>query len=141
MELLCHSTRDNLFDVCGMKKNSPYQIDGNLGAPAGMAEMLLQSHCGIVRFLPALPSAWPGGQFTGLRARGGLTVDLVWRNGKAQKATLHAALNYNHRLAVPGGQKISLIFNKGRKVEFQFSGKDEYKLKVKSGESYEVHFV
>src|SRR6185312_57308 len=56
LELLKLSTRDNLFDVCGIKANSVYQIDGNLGGPAGMAEMLLQSHGGIVRLLPALPS-------------------------------------------------------------------------------------
>jgi len=109
LELLKLSTRDNLFDVCGIKANSVYQIDGNLGGPAGMAEMLLQSHGGIVRLLPALPSAWPDGHFSGLRARGGYTVDLTWRNGRIQQATLTATLDGECTLAIPHGQQIKTL--------------------------------
>ncbi|MDP9051712.1 MAG: glycoside hydrolase family 95 protein, partial [Acidobacteriota bacterium] len=72
LQLFRQSTRHNLFDVCGLKENSPYQIDGNLGGPSGLAEMLLQSQGGVVRLLPALPRRWPRGSFRGLRARGGL---------------------------------------------------------------------
>jgi hypothetical protein len=68
LALLRNSTRPNLFDICGPKANSPFQIDGNLGGTAGIIEMLLQSHGGVVRFLPALPSAWHTGSFSGLRA-------------------------------------------------------------------------
>jgi len=109
LELLKLSTRDNLFDVCGIKANSVYQIDGNLGGPAGIAEMLLQSHGGIVRLLPALPSAWPDGHFTGLRARGGYTVDLTWRNGRIQRAALTATLEGECTLALPHGQQIKTL--------------------------------
>ncbi len=65
-----------------------FQIDGNLGATAGIAEALLQSHTGIIHLLPALPPAWREGQVTGLRARGDVTVSLRWRDGRLQEAEL-----------------------------------------------------
>ena len=141
LALLRNSTRNNLFDVCGVKANSPYQIDGNLGGTAGLIEMLLQSHGGVVRLLPALPKAWPAGSFRGLRARGGIEVDCVWREGKAAKATLRASVDSPVTLAVPSGQKILTVTKDGKSLTLQRAADEKVTFELKAGDRCTVAFA
>jgi alpha-L-fucosidase 2 len=141
LQLFRQSTRHNLLDVCGLKDNSPYQIDGNLGGPTGLIEMLLQSHAGVVRLLPALPKAWPEGSFRGLRARGGLEVDLEWKNGRATQATLYAARNTQIRLGVPTGQKVAAIHSKRSSIPFTSEPNEIASMSLKAVSEYVVSIL
>jgi alpha-L-fucosidase 2 len=89
-ELLKTSTMPNLFDLHPASPEPVFQIDGNFGGAAGIAEMMIQSHAGLLHLLPALPGAWPEGRVTGLRGRGGYTVDIGWKAGKLVDAAIRA---------------------------------------------------
>ena len=141
LALLRNCTRPNFFDICGMKANSPFQIDGNLGGTAGVIEMLLQSHGGVLRFLPALPSAWPSGSFRGLRARGNIEVDCAWHNGKATIATLRANADGRIALAAPAGQRILRVTRLGKEVPLGSVNAQTAQLNLSAASQYRVTFA
>jgi alpha-L-fucosidase 2 len=88
-------TYPNLFDA-----HPPFQIDGNFGCAAGIAEMLMQSHAGAIHLLPALPDEWPTGKITGLRAPGGFEINFSWDNGVVKHVEIKSKQGGNCRIRV-----------------------------------------
>jgi alpha-L-fucosidase 2 len=96
-QLFYKSIYPNLFDA-----HPPFQIDGNFGYTAGVAEMLVQSHEeDVIRILPALPNSWKNGYIKGIKARGNHTLDIYWKNNKLEKAEVKSEF----------GSRINLIYN------------------------------
>jgi alpha-L-fucosidase 2 len=119
--LFQRKTLPNLFDLCG-----PFQIDGNFGATAGIAEMLVQSQwtesrdgqeLRVVNLLPALPKAWPNGSVKGLCARDGFVVDVAWENGVMSHALVHSNLG-RPCIVKCGDREMVLKTAKGKDYEF-----------------------
>ncbi len=114
--LIDENTCVNLLSKC----YSTPQVDGTFGACAGIAEMLLQSHAGVIHLLPALPKAWPDGSVMGLRARGGFEVDVRWKDSKLVRATIRSQADHACRVRY-AGQTIELKTQGGK--PYQFDGK------------------
>ena len=106
--LLTKNTLPNLFDLC-----PPFQIDGNLGGPAAITEMLVQSTQNELTILPALPHQWPEGQLRGVRIRGGGRVDLEWKQGRLSRFTVRSDRAMRYRI-VYGDRSADVNLNPGK---------------------------
>jgi len=141
VKLIGANANPNLFNKCWARRPMPFQIDANFGGTAGIAEMLLQSHAGEIALLPAWPKeAWPTGRVTGLRARGGLQVDITWQDGRAIRAVLKAALDGRHRIRPPKGHQIAEIRCGGETLPLAEQPDGTVAVEVKAGRTYRVTF-
>jgi alpha-L-fucosidase 2 len=138
--LMQHSTNMNLFDTHPSGKTSIFQIDGNFGTTAAIAELLMQSHTGVIDLLPALPSAWAAGEVKGLKARGAVEVDLRWENGKAASAALRPDFSGTYRLRVPAGQKIHSVAD-GSEVPLRNYDDGSVGVTLEAKRTYRVRFA
>ncbi|MDP1861244.1 MAG: glycoside hydrolase family 95 protein [Gemmatimonadaceae bacterium] len=129
--LLVRSSLPNLFSLCGRAM----QVDGNLGATAAIAEMLLQSHADVIHLLPALPDQWREGWVHGLRARGGYEVDVAWADGALTRAQLRATRTGMCVLQVNGNVRVTA---RGRRVRVERRPAGTIAFEATSGERYDV---
>ena len=125
--------RDNLWNT-----HTPFQIDGNFGYTAGVAEMLIQSHEGYIKVLPALPEQWNTGFYKGLTARGGFEVDVAWEEGNATQIVITSNVGEECSLNQFRISQATVTDSKGNPVTFTVDNADQITFATVKGESYTV---
>jgi len=125
---------ENLLDA-----HPPFQIDGNFGTTAGIAEMLLQSNQGFIQILPALPDAWPDGSFQGLRAEGAFTVDLKWRKLSPVECVIMSGNGGICKLYYPNISINYIRNNNGKRVRYKRYGRNMISFLTSRGNDYTLN--
>ena len=139
VRLIAQNANPNLFNKCWENRPLPFQIDANFGGTAGIAGMLLQSHAGVIALMPAWPKhAWPAGRVKGLRARGGVEVDMAWSDGRLATVTLKADVDGRHRIRPPNGHAVEAIRSGAETVPIEIQPDGTAALEVQSGREYEL---
>lgn len=119
----------------------PFQIDGNLGGTAGVAEMLLQSHEGYIEPLPALPAAWENGSYDGLVARGNFIVSISWQQGCVTEMSVSSRAGSDCIIQYKNIAKFEVKDDKGKKVKIRKDGANRIKFSTEKGKCYYLHKI
>lgn len=117
-----------------------FQIDGNFGGTAGLIEMLMQSHNDVLRLLPALPSAWPEGEVSGLKARGNIEVGLKWEQGKTTEATLKSKHGGRVTIELPPGQTLQTALAYRTKIPWHINPERRVVITLPAGKRVRLYF-
>ncbi len=140
--LMQHSTNINLLDTHPAADGPIFQIDGNFGTTAAIAEMLVQSHAGSIDLLPALPSVWADGEVRGLCARGGVTIDLLrWSGGRIDACAVRPGFTDMYSFRPPKGQRIvGLSTESGATPLAQRAAFGSIRCRLQAGRTYHLNF-
>ena len=130
--------KDQCFMQLFAKCFTPMQVDGSLGVTAGINEMLIQSHEGVIDFLPALPAAWSQGKFSGVCVRGGFEINFAWTNNKITQAEILSKEGGPCHINVKNGVRIKC---KGNNIKYQKLADVNIEFATKKGEHYTIEII